>query len=90
MLRTKATFSVPPKIAPPTRVQKAARGTPPECVPEALRTNIKQASNRSLADRIAQLPEEEPTPDELAAIEAGRADMREGRLVPLDRLRHRL
>ena len=46
--------------------------------------------SRDLADRIARLPEEDATPDELEAIEEGCADFREGRHMTLDQMRGHL
>lgn len=91
MTRTTATFSVslPPEMATELeRVRKAEHRTRSELVREALRHYIREADTRSLAARIASLPEEVPTPDELEAVEEGRADFREGRHVTLDQFRH--
>ena len=93
MTRTTATFSVslPPEMATELeRVRKAEHRTRSELVREALRHYIREADTRSLASRIASLPEEEATPDELEAIKEGVTDFREGRHVTLSQLRHAL
>ncbi|CAK0743895.1 CopG family transcriptional regulator / antitoxin EndoAI [Azospirillaceae bacterium] len=93
MTRTTATFSVslPPEMASELeRVRKAEHRTRSELVREALRHYIREADTRSLASRIASLPEEEATPEERDAITEGQTDFREGRQVTLDQLRHAL
>ena len=93
MTRTTATFSIslPPDMAKELeRVQKVEHRTRSELVREALRTYFRQAESRSVPERIAALPEEAPTSDELEAIREGNADFREGRHITLKQLRHDL
>jgi Arc/MetJ-type ribon-helix-helix transcriptional regulator len=93
MARATATFSVslPPKMAAELeRVRKTEHRTRSELVREALRRYMHAASVRGLKARIAELPEEEPEPDELAAIEEGSAEFREGKHLTFAKLRHEL
>lgn len=81
MSRTTATFSVsvPPEMAAALeRVRRAEHRTRSELVREALRRYIRAASVQSVRMRAAALPEEEASPDEIAAIKAGRREFRSG------------
>lgn len=85
MARTTATVTVslPPEMAAELeRVQKVEHRTRSELVREALRQYIRAASVRAVRDRIAELPEEEPFPDEVEAIEAGRRESRARKPAP--------
>lgn len=91
MSRTTATLSIslPPEMAKElTRIQKAEHRTRSELVREALRSYIRQADSRSMSERIAALPEEEPAADEKEAVREGRAQLRKGQSVTLASLRH--
>ena len=92
MSRMSATFSVslPPAMAEELeRVRKKEHRTRSELVREALRHYMgRSAYVRRVRERIAELSEEEPTAEEVEAIEEARRAFREGRFVTLDRLRH--
>ncbi|MBF0356492.1 MAG: ribbon-helix-helix protein, CopG family [Alphaproteobacteria bacterium] len=93
MSRSTATLSIslPPEMAKElTRIQKTEHRTRSELVREALRVYIRQADQRSLAERIAALPIDEPTDDERDAIRKGRAELAKGQSTPLSSLRHEL
>jgi len=82
MSRTTASFSVsvPPGMAAELeRVRKVEHRTRSELVREALRQYIRAASVRAVRERIAALPEAEPTGDEIEAIEEGRRQLRAGK-----------
>jgi Arc/MetJ-type ribon-helix-helix transcriptional regulator len=70
------------------RVRKNEQRTRSELVREALRLYMRGAARRDVRVHAARLPEEEPTPDELAAINEATAEFREGRHLSLARLRH--
>ena len=85
MTRTTATvtISLPPAMAAELeRIQKAEHRTRSELVREALRQYMRGAPARAARGRIAELPEEEPLPDEFEAIEAGRRDSRARKPAP--------
>ena len=91
MPRTTATFSVslPPQMAKELeRVRKSEHRTRSELVREALRGYIRQADIRTLQERAAAVPEEEPTADEREAIAAATAEFRVGNHVALNELPH--
>jgi CopG family transcriptional regulator/antitoxin EndoAI len=93
MSRTSATFSVslPPAMASELeRVRRKEHRTRSELVREALRHYIRVADARSVQERIAVLREEEPAAEEIAAIEEGSREFREGRFIDLSQLRHEL
>lgn len=93
MSRSTATFSIslPPKMAAELeRVRKSEHRTRSELVREALRRYISDAEVRGLKTRIAELPEEEPTADELEAIREGGAQFREGKHLTFGKIRHEL
>lgn len=93
MSRTSATFSVsvPPEMAHELeRVRKKEHRTRSELVREALRHYIRAVDAQSVKDRIAELPEEEPTAEEIAAIRKGSKDFREGKFITFKQLRHDL
>lgn len=93
MSRTSATFSVslPPAMASELeRVRRKEHRTRSELVREALRHYIRVVDARELQERAAMLPEEEPTPEEVAAIAAGSKEIREGKFTDLNQLRHEL
>jgi predicted transcriptional regulator len=86
MPRITATFtiSLPPEMA--KEIELACRNehrTRSELVREALRSYLREAEIGILRLRMARLPEDEPTADELAAIRTGEADFRAGRFRPL-------
>jgi len=72
------------------RVRRKEHRTRSELVREALRSYIREADARALRDRIAALPEEEPTDEEIAAIREGRADFKAGKHKPVSQVRHEL
>jgi CopG family transcriptional regulator / antitoxin EndoAI len=93
MSRTSATFSVslPPAMASELeRVRRKEHRTRSELVREALRHYIRVADARSVQERSAMLREEEPAAEEIAAIEQGSKEFREGRFIDLSQLRHEL
>jgi Arc/MetJ-type ribon-helix-helix transcriptional regulator len=93
MARTTATFSVslpPEMVVELERVRKDEHRTRSELVREALRSYIRQADRRSLKARVDELPEAEPTAEELEAIREGRAEFRRGKHRTLNELRHDL
>jgi CopG family transcriptional regulator/antitoxin EndoAI len=93
MSRTSATFSVslPPAMASELeRVRRKEHRTRSELVREALRHYIRVADARSVQERIAVLRKEEPTAEEIAAIEQGSKEFREGSFIDLSQLRHEL
>lgn len=93
MSRTTATFSVslPPQMAKELeRVRKNEHRTRSELVREALRGYIHQADIRTLQERAAAVPEEEPTADEREAIEEGKAEFHVGNHIAFNELRHDL
>jgi Arc/MetJ-type ribon-helix-helix transcriptional regulator len=94
MSRASTTFSIslPPQMVEQIeRARKSEHRTRSEFVREALRQYIGRASElRRLRERIAQLAEEEPTAEEMEAIEEGRRAFREGRFVTIDKVRHGL
>jgi Arc/MetJ-type ribon-helix-helix transcriptional regulator len=94
MSRISATFSVslPPAMAEELeRVRKAEHRTRSELVREALRQYMgRETELRRIEKRIADLAEDEPTADEIAALEGGRRAFRDGKFVTLDQLRHEM
>ena len=72
------------------RVRRKEHRTRSELVREALRRYIRYADSRSLRERIAGLPEDEPTADEIEAIAQGSKEIRAGKFVRLNQLRHEL
>jgi len=93
MNRISATFSVslPPEMADELeRVRRKEHRTRSELVREALRHYMREAEMRSLRDRIARLPQEKPTADEIAAIKEGARELGEGKFATLGRLHHDL
>jgi Arc/MetJ-type ribon-helix-helix transcriptional regulator len=91
MSRTTATFSVslPPQMAKELeRVRKSEHRTRSELVREALRGYIRRADSRTLQERAAWVPEQEPTADEREAIEGGMTEFRVGNHVAFSELRH--
>jgi Ribbon-helix-helix protein, copG family len=70
------------------RVRRKEHRTRSELVREALRHYIRVADARSVRERIGTLREEEPAPEEIAAIEQGGKEFREGRFIDLSQLRH--
>jgi Arc/MetJ-type ribon-helix-helix transcriptional regulator len=93
MSRTSATFSVslPPEMADDLeRVRRKERRTRSELVREALRHYMRDAEIRALRDRIAKLPERQPTADEIAAIKQSNGEFGEGNFIGLNQLHHDL
>jgi Arc/MetJ-type ribon-helix-helix transcriptional regulator len=93
MARISATFSVslPPEMADELeQVRRKEHRSRSELVREALRRYMREAEVRAMRDRIAKLPQDEPTAGELAAIEEGGRELGEGKFVSLDELRHDL
>jgi predicted transcriptional regulator len=93
MSRTSATFSVslPPEMAKELeRVRKKEHRTRSELVREALRHYIRDTDVRNLKRRIAELPEEEASAEEIAAIEKGTKEFRAGKFMTFNQLRHDL
>jgi Arc/MetJ-type ribon-helix-helix transcriptional regulator len=91
MTRTTATFSVslPPEMAQELdRVRKSEHRTRSELVREALRKYIRSADIDALKARARELPEEEPTSDELEAIKLARREIRAGKHRLLPEKRH--
>jgi hypothetical protein len=72
------------------RVRRKEHRTRSELVREALRHYIRIADARSVQERIVSLREEEPAPEEIAAIAAGSKEFREGNFTELSQLRHEL
>src|SRR5438128_1045534 len=94
MSRTSATFSVslPPEMASEIeRVRRKEHRTRSELVREALRHYIVRVADlRMVRERIAKLPEEKPTAEEITAIEEGSKEFRAGHFMNLNKLRHEL
>jgi len=93
MRRNSATISVslPPKMADELeRVRRKEHRTRSEFVREALRRYMQAAGARSLTQRIAELREEDPAADEIAAIKEGSEEIAEGKFVTFEQLRHEL
>jgi metal-responsive CopG/Arc/MetJ family transcriptional regulator len=94
MNRASATFSIslPPAMARELdRARKVEHRTRSEFVREALRQYIgRGAALRRAKLRVAELPEDEATAEEIEAIEEARRAFREGQFVTLDQLRHEL
>jgi metal-responsive CopG/Arc/MetJ family transcriptional regulator len=93
MGRTSATFSVslPPAMAKELeRVRRKQHRTRSELVREALRHYIRDTDLRNLKRRIAELPEEEATAEEIAAIEEGTEEFRAGKFITFSQLHHDL
>jgi Arc/MetJ-type ribon-helix-helix transcriptional regulator len=91
MTRTTATFSVslPPEMARELEhVRKSEHRTRSELVREALRKYIRSAALEALEARARELPEEDATPDERAAIKAGEREFRAGKHRLLAPKRH--
>lgn len=92
MGRTSATFSVslPPEMVEEIeRARKDEHRTRSEFVREALRQYMgRGAELNRLRQRIAELPEEEATEEEVEAIEEGQRHFREGRFTTLTKVRH--
>jgi predicted transcriptional regulator len=82
---------LPPKMADELeRVRRKEHRTRSEFVREALRRYVQAAGALSLNQRIAELPEEHPTADEIAAIKEGSGEIAEGKFVTFEQLRHEL
>ena len=94
MPRASATFSVslPPEMADEVeRARKDEHRTRSEFVREALRQYMGRGAELArIRRRIAELPAEEATAEEVAAIEDGRRAFREGKFITLDKFRHGL
>jgi Arc/MetJ-type ribon-helix-helix transcriptional regulator len=93
MSRATATFSVslPPEMAEQVeRVRKHEHRTRSELVREALRSYIRAANIDTLRAKAEALPQDEPMPDEVAAVRQGTAEFRRGRHRNLSRVRHEL
>jgi len=92
MSRVSATFSVslPPEMVEELeRARKDEHRTRSEFVREALRQYMGRGVElRRMRQRIAELPEEEATAEEVAAIEEGQREFREGKFITLNTLRH--
>jgi Arc/MetJ-type ribon-helix-helix transcriptional regulator len=92
MGRVSATLSVslPPEMVEELeQARKDERRTRSEFVREALRQYMERGAElRRLRQRIAELKEEEPTPEEVEAIQAGQQEFRQGDFVTLNKLRH--
>lgn len=68
------------------RVRRKEHRTRSELVREALRHYIRVADARSVQARIGKLRDEEPEAEEIAAIEQGRREFRQGNFVDLSKL----
>jgi CopG family transcriptional regulator / antitoxin EndoAI len=93
MARISATFSVslPPAMASELeRLRRKEHRTRSELVREALRHYIRVADARTVRGRMATLREEQPTAEEIDAIEQGNREFREGSFIDLSKLRHGL
>ena len=94
MPRASATFSVslPPEMADEVeRARKDEHRTRSEFVREALRQYMGRGAELArIRRRIAELPAEEATAEEVAAIEDGQRAFREGKFITLDKFRHGL
>lgn len=93
MPRVSATFSIslPPKMVRELeRVRKREHRTRSELVREALRRYIRDADLGRINTRVRDLAEEQPTEEEIAAIQEGSAQFRSGQFVTLEQLRHEL
>jgi predicted transcriptional regulator len=93
MDRISTTFSIslPPEMADALeRVRRKEHRTRSELVREALRRYMRAAEIQAMQEKIAKLPEEDATAEEIAAIKKGRAEFRQGKFVTLDKLRHEL
>jgi metal-responsive CopG/Arc/MetJ family transcriptional regulator len=91
--RTSATFSIslPPEMAAELeRVRRHEHRTRSELVREALRHYMRAAEARSVQQRVAKLPEAEPTAGEVAVIKEGSKELAEGKFVTFEQLRHEL
>ena len=89
MSRISAVFSVslPPEMANELdRVRRKEHRTRSELVREALRRYMREAEMRAMRDRIARLPEDEPTADEIVAIGQGNREFGEGKFTNLNDL----
>ncbi|HYB57764.1 MAG TPA: ribbon-helix-helix domain-containing protein, partial [Alphaproteobacteria bacterium] len=93
MPRTTALLSVslPPAMAEELdRVRRSEHRTRSELVREALRKYIREADMERARGRAAALPEDTPSAEETAAIEAGKLELRTGIHRPFQQLRHEL
>jgi len=93
MNRTSATFSVslPLEMASELeRIRRREHRTRSELVREALRHYMREAEARAVRQRIGNLPEEQPTASEVAAINEGSRQLGEGKFVTFKQLRHEL
>jgi metal-responsive CopG/Arc/MetJ family transcriptional regulator len=72
------------------RVRRQEHRTRSELVREALRHYMRGAEIRAMRDRIAKLPEQQPTADEIAAINASSREFGEGDFINLNQLHHDL
>jgi Arc/MetJ-type ribon-helix-helix transcriptional regulator len=92
MSRSSATFSVslPPEMAEELeRARRNEHRTRSEFVREALRQYMERGDDlRRMRQRIADLPEEEATAEEVEAIAEGLQEFREGKFIPLKALRN--
>jgi Arc/MetJ-type ribon-helix-helix transcriptional regulator len=90
MPRHFATFSVSlprPMASEVDRACKDEHRTRSEFVRQALRHYMRRSADvRRLKERIAELPEEEPTAEEIDVMDEARRAFREGRFIMLDRL----
>jgi len=93
MRRNSATISVllAPKMADELeRVRHKEHRTRSEFVREALHRYMQPAGARSLKQRIAELPEDEPAAEEIAAIKEGSEEIAEGKFATFEQLRQEL
>jgi Arc/MetJ-type ribon-helix-helix transcriptional regulator len=91
--RNSATISVslPAKMADELeRVRHKEHRTRSEFVREALRRYMQAAGAQSLKQQIAELREEDPAADEIAAIKEGSEEIAEGKFVTFEQLRDEL
>jgi predicted transcriptional regulator len=72
------------------RVRRKEHRTRSEFVREALRRYMQPAGARSLNQRVAELPEEKPAAEEIAAIKEGSQEIAEGKFATFEQLRHEL
>jgi metal-responsive CopG/Arc/MetJ family transcriptional regulator len=90
-ISTTFTVSLPPDMADEVeRVRRKEHRTRSELVREALRHYMRAAEARSVRARIAMLAADEPTADEIAAIQKGSDEFRAGKFVTFEQLRHEL
>jgi CopG family transcriptional regulator/antitoxin EndoAI len=91
MSRTSSTLSVslPPEMARILdRVRRSEHRTRSEVVREALRQYLDIDDIRDVKRQTSRLPEAEPTAEETVAIEQGAKELRRGKFVTFEQLRH--